>query len=513
MGDISQSLNKSILPTNKGAIISEIFSAFKIDTKFVIAVGYKKKQVRDYITLAHPDIKKNISYVEVDNYNKKYSGPGYSLFKCKKYLMEPFFVISCDTLLPNEFKLNTKLNQNILFGKKVDKNISENYCNLEIKKKIISKIYEKQKYINNNCRSFSGLIHIYDYQIFWNDMKSVINVKRTPQISDGLSELLKGNKLLFNNCNWIDVGKFQDYQNYINKKNGFDFSKKSEAIYIINNRVIKFFADNKIVNQRYQKSKLSNKIFPTLKKKNNFYYYDFVKGSTLYEVQNQTRVFKNFLIWAEKNIWLKKKIDKDFYQNCNTFYKVKTYNRLKSIKKKYNNIDKLKINNVKIDSIINILKKVDWEKLSRGLPYFIHGDLQFDNILYTNKKNFLLLDWRDSFGKYINKGDIYYDLSKLLGGILINYRKIKESKFYFFDDGKNINFNIIDKSNDLKSNLKVLTNFIIKKNLDINKVYTLTGLIYLNMSPLHHSPFDKILFGLSKELLTNKNYIKNLCKK
>ena len=135
MGDISQSLNKSILPTNKGAIISEIFSAFKIDTKFVIAVGYKKKQVRDYITLAHPDIKKNISYVEVDNYNKKYSGPGYSLFKCKKYLMEPFFVISCDTLLPNEFKLNTKLNQNILFGKKVDKNISENYCNLEIKKK------------------------------------------------------------------------------------------------------------------------------------------------------------------------------------------------------------------------------------------------------------------------------------------------------------------------------------------------------------------------------------------
>ena len=43
MGDISQSLNKSILPTNKGAIISEIFSSFKKDTKFVIAVGYKKK--------------------------------------------------------------------------------------------------------------------------------------------------------------------------------------------------------------------------------------------------------------------------------------------------------------------------------------------------------------------------------------------------------------------------------------------------------------------------------------
>ena len=100
MGDISQSLNKSILPTNKGAIISEIFSYFKKGTKFVIAVGYKKKQVKDYISLAHPDIKKYISYITVDNYDKEFSGPGYSLFKCKKFLNEAFYVTSCDTLLP-----------------------------------------------------------------------------------------------------------------------------------------------------------------------------------------------------------------------------------------------------------------------------------------------------------------------------------------------------------------------------------------------------------------------------
>ena len=31
------------------------------------------------------------------------------------------------------------------------------------------------------------------------------------------------------------------------------------------------------------------------------------------------------------------------------------------------------------------------------------------------------------------------------------------------------------------------------------------------MSPLHHGPFDKILFGLSKQLLTNKDYINDLC--
>ena len=113
-------------------------------------------------------------------------------------------------------------------------------------------------------------MHIYDHQVFWKDMKKVINVKKTPQLSDGLTDLLKNKKLFFKDNNWIDVGKFQDYQDYINEKSGFDFSKKNEAIYIINNRVIKFFQDSKIVDQRYKKSKLIKNIFPILKRKNNF---------------------------------------------------------------------------------------------------------------------------------------------------------------------------------------------------------------------------------------------------
>ena len=306
MGDISQSLNKSILPTNKGAIISEIFSYFKKGTKFVIAVGYKKKQVKDYISLAHPDIKKYISYITVDNYDKEFSGPGYSLFKCKKFLNEAFYVTSCDTLLPKNFQLNKKLSQNILFGKKVEKKNSKNYCNFEIKKNKIEKIYEKKIYKNKNFRSFSGLMHIYDHQVFWKDMKKVINVKKTPQLSDGLTDLLKNKKLFFKDNNWIDVGKFQDYQDYINEKSGFDFSKKNEAIYIINNRVIKFFQDSKIVDQRYKKSKLIKNIFPILKRKNNFYFYDFAEGSTLYEFKNKPLIFKKFISWAEKNLWKKK---------------------------------------------------------------------------------------------------------------------------------------------------------------------------------------------------------------
>ena len=60
---------------------------------------------------------------------------------------------------------------------------------------------------------------------------------------------------------------FNNIRDYVINSRGYDFSKKNEAIYIINNRVIKFFEDKKVVNQRYKKSKIVKGIFPILKKK------------------------------------------------------------------------------------------------------------------------------------------------------------------------------------------------------------------------------------------------------
>ena len=136
----------------------------------------------------------------------------------------------------------------------------------------------------------------------------------------------------------------------------------------------------------------------------------------------------------------KEKKDKGFKINCTNFYKDKTYLRLKKILKKHNGIDKLRINKKNITSIRNLLNKLNWNEIIKGESYFIHGDLQFDNILYTGNKNFMLLDWRQSFGNYVDKGDIYYDISKLLGGILINYKKVKMNKFYFGETKTNMNF-------------------------------------------------------------------------
>ena len=83
---------------------------------------------------------------------------------------------------------------------------------------------------------------------------------------------------------------------------------------------------------------------------------------------------------------------------------------------------------------------------------------------------------------------------------MIDYSKIKKNKFSFKEDNKNVNFRIpkIKQDNEYK---KIIENYINKKKLDIKKVKILTGIIFLNMAPLHTYPFDKILFNYSRKIL------------
>ena len=155
---------------------------------------------------------------------------------------------------------------------------------------------------------------------------------------------------------------------------------------------------------------------------------------------------------------------------------------------------------LKIKGLKEILNKIDWKYLCNGLPQFIHGDLQFDNILMNKKKEFKLIDWRQSFGKSVRIGDQYYDFAKLLGGLEINYDLIKKNRFDYELNKENVKLKIPKRKNT--QNLIIcLEKFLNKRKFDIKKVRILTGLIFLNMSPLHHKPFDKLLFIYGKYYL------------
>ena len=75
-------LHKALLPLENKPVISHIIDRLS-DVEIVIAVGYKSEQIKTYMNLVHSD--KNITYVDVDNFDGVGSGPGYSLLCCKDF--------------------------------------------------------------------------------------------------------------------------------------------------------------------------------------------------------------------------------------------------------------------------------------------------------------------------------------------------------------------------------------------------------------------------------------------
>ena len=161
------------------------------------------------------------------------------------------------------------------------------------------------------------------------------------------------------------------------------------------------------------------------------------------------------------------------------------------------------INGVKVPAVSQLIKQVPWESLYSGKPGFIHGDLQFDNIIHTSQDGFVLLDWRQDFGGQVEYGDLYYDLAKLYGGIILNYDYIKEGLIDYSENGSAVSFDFAQRFSS-KEYLATLMQFIDEKGWDKQKVRILVPLIYLNMSPLHHYPFDKMLYALGRLLLAEE---------
>lgn len=509
MGEMSQTLNKALFPVNGKAIITHIIEKFPISTNFVIGLGFLGEQVCQYLNIAHKD--QTFIFQTVDNFDGPGSGPGHSLFCCAQHLQKPFYFVSCDTLWDN--RLDWKETDNWLGVDAVDTEISVNYCNVKIKDNKITEILDKTKIPDNSYQTFVGLCFIKDYQIFLDGLKNNTLISGEHQISNGLQALIKKTSVMAKPIQWIDAGDEKKFREIASRYENFDFSKKEEALYLSNTKVIKFFSDRRIVTHRVQKSKLNPDVFPFITDhEGQFYTYDYQKGQTLYQINNGD-IFQIFLRWLDEKLWIHKSVDKNTFQSaCMKFYKDKTLDRLNKYHQKYPDSNIVShINGEKIPSISELFNKIPWDYLSNGIPCFIHGDLQFDNVLYDVQKNtFLLLDWRQDFCGYIEFGDLYYDFAKLFGGIVLNYDYIKLNLLTYQENNDVIFFDFAQRF-QTENYLKILTNFICDKNYDVVKVRLLTALIFLNMSPLHHYPFDKLLYAFGRRLLFKE--LKNITDK
>ena len=505
MGHLGKVLNKALFPINKEAIISSIITKFPRETKFVIGLGFLGEQVKKYLSIAHP--KTEFIFVEIENYKGEGSGPGHSLLCCESELQNPFYFVSCDTLWANILPDNPDENWVGVSGISNEED-SRNYCNMEIEDGIIVSLRDKTKVDPARFKAFIGLCYIKDFSLFFNGLKNKNTVAGEHQISNGLIQIIENSELTAEYIDWTDVGSEENYKEVLSLYENYDFSKSDEVLYLSKNQVIKMFVDEDIVNKRVLKAEINPDVFPKITHHiGQFYAYDFQKGQTLYEFNNQ-ELFKRLLDWLKRDLWnyTKTEISSEEMRNlCKNFYFNKTMHRIKKYEKKYEYTDTdSQINGLKIPNNKELFSSINWESLYDGVPSFMHGDLQFDNILYDSSSDkFTLLDWRQDFSGEVEFGDLYYDLAKLNGGLFLNYDLIKLNLLDYQETQNDIFFDFAQRYNTTAYKL-ILDSFILDNGYDLDKVNLLTSLIYLNMSPLHHFPFDKMLFSLGRYMLFNE---------
>jgi NDP-sugar pyrophosphorylase family protein len=506
---LTKYLNKSLVSVAYKPILSHLIDQFPKTCDFVIALGYKGDLVKDFLELCYPQ--RTFHFVNVNPYDGKGSGLGYSLLCCKKYLQEPFVFISCDTLVKEPIP---KPNFNWMGYASKKKLFS--YRTLQVKENKITQIIEKNSILVENQRPYIGLSGIHDYKNFWNEMENGKQIAVQQGEVFGLRKILKRQTIQSLKFTWSDTGTLEGLaktRKLYNNLNGINIlEKENEAIWFLGNKVIKFSADSQFIKNRFIRAKKLKKFIPkVLCLKRNMYSYNKFDGKVLSKIITLP-LFNNLLetckvFWKKRNLTIKEKII--FNKNCHKFYYDKTLERVNLFYKKFNKKDGIEsINGEEMPSLLNLLNYIDWKDLSNGLPGRFHGDLHFENILYCSKrKTFKFLDWRQDFAGDLEVGDIYYDLAKLLHGIIVSHEVIIKNRFSVEWTKNQISFKLDRKLILKKCEIK-FNQWCIKNNFSLKKIRILTGLIFLNIAALHHYPYSLFLFLLGKSIL-KKELIKN----
>jgi choline kinase len=490
MESYTNQINKGLLPIGGKAVISHVIENCDVD-EIVLALGYKSEQVVDYCKTLHPD--KKIKFVIVDNYDKPGSGPGYSMYCCRDELQCPFYIATADSYI---YKKLPEINTNWIGISKVDD--LENYSTCKVENGNLVDFKNKSK--DSYEYAYTGIAAIKDYDKFWEKFENHKKIKVEKEVENVVVFYKPFFADIFaKEISWIDVGRKSLYEELNKKTKGmahYELKKIDidEFTYKVNNKVAKINLPEKIKLKKQRAEMLSNLIESSINSDcENLICHNFIEGKTLYEVDN-IEVFEKFLLWLEKNLFNKTEPKYDnFKKNCLSFYKEKTFKRVKDyINKNLNYKNNIIIDNINVSNIYTILENINWEKISdMGICSIFHGDLNFGNVIYTKNNSFKLIDWRSDFEGAL-LGDSYYDLAKLYAGTNVNFSLANEESDPFSNEENKYILKVFQTKNNSKF-LELYESWIIK-NYDLSHVKTIAALSYLNMSPLHPEKFGQYLF-------------------
>lgn len=508
LGGLTQFINKSLVSIANRPMLSHLIEQFPFDVEFVIALGHKGHLIREFLTLAYPH--RQFFFAEVSPFEGPDSGLGLSLLTCKQFLQQPFIFISCDTLVEEPIPAPDKN----WMGYAEVTNL-EVYRSLSISSGFVTAIAEKGEGQTPEHMAYIGLAGIHNYQEFWVAMEQGGLTAIETGEAHGMRSLLP-NSIQAHKFTWHDTGNPTALAETRNRYREPDepniLEKANEAIWFVGDTVIKFSDDKKFIANRVKRVEQIQGFVPEVTgSEPHMYRYLKARGKVLSEVVTLP-LFDRLLEHCSR-FWQTKTFTQSetsaFKETCIKFYRDKTLERVALFYKNFDRKDGIEsINGKQMPELEALLNSLDWNWLANGMPGCFHGDLHFENILWSESEGkFVFLDWRQDFGGDLSTGDIYYDFAKLLHGLIISHELIA-GDFFGVDWKPEAIFYDFHRKQILVECERHFGSWLESHSYDRKKVWVLTALIYLNIAALHHHPYSLLLYALGKSMLKTEWEIK-----
>ena len=504
LGSLTTSVNKALVSVDNRPIISHIIDKCPSNSEFVIALGYKGEFLRDYLELVYPKTKFN--FVQIKTFEGPSSSLGLTVLSCREFLQRPFVFVSCDTIIDEKIPV---LESNWIGYS--DSSASEQYRKIRIEHGKVTSILEKTEEVGLDAFNYIGLAGVFNFEAFWKAMDSSAGDELIKGEIQGIDGLVFDN-LIPIRFSWHDAGntieleKAREYFQSEFQPNILE--KSSEAIWFVDDLVIKFSTDTNFIQNRVKRSELLDGYVPKIISSNkNMYCYKKAKGSVLSEVISvplfDLLLNRSIEFWDSENFTQFN--NSDFENRCRKFYLDKSLERVELFYKTFKRSDHYEVINDKESELLSeLLEQVDWNFISHGTPGRVHGDFHFENILFDKDvSKFTFLDWRQDFGGSLEVGDIYYDLAKLLHGLIVSHEIVTSNHFRITWTNNEINYDFYRK-NILVECEEYFYKWLERNGFDVKKVRIITALIFLNIAPLHHNPYSLLLFALGKSMLSEE---------
>ena len=502
LGESTKYTNKSLVRVGNKAVLSHIIDSYPVGTSYVITLGHFGDHVRQYIQIAHPDL--DVRFVEVENYQGPGSSLGMSLLCAKDEIPDSFVFNACDTITDGDIPKNSSVNKLWVSNEKRNRS---HYRTVQNSGKMARTILEKGESFADDP-IYIGKCYIKDADIFWKNLENILQ-SPTSDLSDChvINEMLHTDKKTFEIYKakiWYDVGNLDDLKRTRSHlgKNINVLDKHDESIFFMNDSVIKFFANEEILKNRVERGTILAGCTPVVTAHTtNFMKYDFTPGEILCRHDNlDSKMLEDLLQYAKNSMWSKSvTCDRETVKDlCRKFYVDKTLKRVAQFFHERNDKDSVQnINGKTVKTVKDLLVDSCDLGLLEGNMALFHGDFILENIVYDGHK-FTFIDWRQDFAGQIINGDVYYDLAKLNHNLHFNHDVVRNGGFtYKINECDEVFVDLLCSHKLIKAR-KALVDFCKIYDFSMRKIEMLTGIIWINMSPLHDKRLGDFLFHFGK---------------